>query len=99
MSGWTEASLSGDAPSRSGLHLTGELTPSPVVRRSANKDNDKDGAKEMSALAGRRVDPWEVAYFNGAAVLDEIPVRGRADNVEQVAFRGPSEQLPKVRRE
>ena len=40
----------------------------------------------MSDLTGRQVEEWEVAYFNGAAILDEIPVANR-DQTNQVAFR------------
>lgn len=38
------------------------------------------------------VEPWEVAYFNGAALLDEIPV-GTRDTHEQYALRDRC-QLP-----
>ncbi len=44
----------------------------------------------MSDLTGRRVEPWEVAFFNGAAILDVIPVHTRDEHQEQVAFRGGS---------
>ena len=49
-----------------------------------------DVASHMSDLTGRRVEPWEVAFFNGAAILDAIPVQSRDEDAEQVAFRGGS---------
>ena len=39
------------------------------------------------------VEPWEVAYFNGAALLDEIPV-GTRDTHEQYALRDQGRALP-----
>ena len=36
-----------------------------------------EDATQMSDLTGRRVEPWEVAFFNGAAILDAIPVQSR----------------------
>ena len=36
--------------------------------------------------AGRRVEPWEVAFYNGGAIMDEIPMPNR-DIHEQLAFR------------
>ena len=35
---------------------------------------------------GPDAEPWEVAYFNGAAILDTIPVKTR-DSTDQVVFR------------
>ncbi len=43
---------------------------------------------QMSELTGRKVEPWEVAFFNGGAILDEIPIQTR-DTTEQIAFREP----------
>ena len=40
-------------------------------------------------MTGKQVESWEVAYFNGAAILDEIPVANR-DQTDQVAFRDRS---------
>jgi hypothetical protein len=42
------------------------------------------------------VEPWEVAYFNGAALLDEIPV-GNRDTHEQYALRDHSQTTQEVR--
>lgn len=42
--------------------------------------------RNISDLTGRQVESWEVAYFNGAAILDEIPVANR-DQTDQVVFR------------
>ena len=42
--------------------------------------------RKISDVTGRQVEPWEVAYFNGAAILDEIPVSNR-DQTDQVVFR------------
>ena len=42
--------------------------------------------RKISDVTGRQVEPWEVAYFNGAAILDEIPVANR-DRTDQVVFR------------
>ena len=54
-----------------------------------------DEATQMSDLTGRRVEPWEVAFFNGAAILhDVIPVQTRDHDSEQVAFRGGSFRAP-----
>lgn len=48
----------------------------------------------------RQPEPWEMAFSNGAAILDEIPVYSRESHV-QLAFRDNDEQetkaLPKVR--
>lgn len=44
----------------------------------------------MSDLTGRQVEAWEVAYFNGAAILDEIPVANR-EQTDQIAFRDRGE--------
>ncbi len=41
------------------------------------------------------VEPWEVAYFNGAALLDEIPV-GTRDTHEQYALRDHSQSIEEV---
>jgi hypothetical protein len=35
------------------------------------------GAKKISGGQVTRVEPWEVAYFNGGALFDEIPVATR----------------------
>ena len=35
---------------------------------------------------GRRLEPWEAAFFNGGAIMDEIPMPNR-DIHEQLAFR------------
>ena len=44
------------------------------------------------------VEPWEVAYFNGAALLDEIPV-GTRDTHEQYALRDRCQlEPPEVRK-
>ena len=40
-------------------------------------------------MTGKQVESWEVAYFNGAAILDEIPVANR-DQTDQIAFRDRS---------
>jgi hypothetical protein len=48
----------------------------------------------MSDLTGRRIEPWEVAFFNGAAILDVIPVQTRDQHQDQVAFRGGSFRAP-----
>ena len=53
-----------------------------------------EDATQMSDLTGRRVEPWEVAFFNGAAILDVIPVQSRDHDLEQVAFRGGSFRAP-----
>ena len=42
--------------------------------------------RKISDVTGRQVESWEVAYFNGAAILDEIPVSNR-DHTDQVVFR------------
>ena len=42
------------------------------------------------------VEPWEVAYFNGAALLDEIPV-GNRDTHEQYALRDHSQPAQEVK--
>ena len=42
--------------------------------------------RKISDVTGRQVESWEVAYFNGAAILDEIPVSNR-DQTDQVVFR------------
>ena len=42
--------------------------------------------RKISDVTGRQVESWEVAYFNGAAILDEIPVANR-DQTDQIAFR------------
>ena len=41
------------------------------------------------------VEPWEVAYFNGAALLDEIPVATR-DTHEQFALRDRCQPEPQT---
>ena len=41
------------------------------------------------------VEPWEVAYFNGAALLDEIPV-GNRDTHEQYALRDHNQPAQEV---
>ena len=46
--------------------------------------------RHISDLTGRQVEAWEVAYFNGAAILDEIPVANR-DQTDQIAFRDGGE--------
>ena len=46
----------------------------------------EDEPRKISDLTGRQVESWEVAYFNGAAILDEIPVSNR-DQTDQVVFR------------
>ena len=46
----------------------------------------EDETRKISDLTGRQVESWEVAYFNGAAILDEIPVSNR-DQTDQVVFR------------
>ena len=43
-------------------------------------------ARKISDATGKQVESWEVAYFNGAAILDEIPVANR-DETDQVVFR------------
>ena len=43
-------------------------------------------ARKISDATGKQVESWEVAYFNGAAILDEIPVSNR-DQTDQVVFR------------
>ena len=59
------------------------------------KKRSHDEATQMSDLTGRRVEPWEVAFFNGAAILhDVIPVQTRDHDSEQVAFRGGSFRAP-----
>ncbi len=104
--------------------LTGAMTPSPqrVHRRVPSKQQQQQqqqqqqsrlDACEMADVValscdGRRVEPWEEAYFNGGGpsagstsmpgtVLEEIPVRGRGDNVEQVAFRPNQPPVSKVK--
>ena len=66
--------------------LTPYNTPSPAVRKitgagaAAEEDVSRrrsEDATQMSDLTGRRVEPWEVAFFNGAAILDAIPVQSR----------------------
>ena len=101
MSGWTEANLYAGGGM---MGLTGEFTPSPVPRRDRGRlrregEVDEGGADESASAAAAARDPWEASYFNGGAILQEIPVRGRADNVEQVAFRPQDggEGQPKVR--
>ena len=42
--------------------------------------------RKISDVTGRQVESWELAYFNGAAILDEIPVSNR-DQTDQVVFR------------
>ena len=56
----------------------------------------------MSAIINRstrtqlsRVEPWEVAYFNGGIILDEIPV-GNRDTHEQYALRDHNKPDPEV---
>ena len=56
----------------------------------------------MSAIINRsprtqlsRVEPWEVAYFNGGVILDEIPV-GNRDTHEQYALRDHIKPDPEV---
>merc|ERR1712141_343681 len=45
-------------------------------------------------LDSRNLEPWEVAFFNGGAIMDEIPVSNR-DIHDQVVFRDPvSETQP-----
>ena len=46
----------------------------------------EDETRKISDLTGKQVESWEVAYFNGAAILDEIPVSNR-DQTDQVVFR------------
>jgi hypothetical protein len=40
-------------------------------------------------MSGRKVEPWEMAFFNGGAIMDEIPVSSR-DLHDQIAFRDGS---------
>ena len=47
--------------------------------------------RKISDVTGRQVESWEVAYFNGAAILDEIPVSNR-DQTDQVVFRDRGEE-------
>jgi len=42
----------------------------------------------LSDVLGQTVSPYEVAYFNGGAVLDDIPVQSR-ETTDQVVFREP----------
>ena len=41
----------------------------------------------LSDVLGQTINTHEVAYFNGGAVLDDIPVQSR-DDTDQVVFRG-----------
>ena len=65
-----------------------------VALEERKKSSDCEAAAQMSDLTGRRVEPWEVAFFNGAAILDVIPVQSRDHDSEQVAFRGGSFRAP-----
>ena len=40
----------------------------------------------LSDVLGQTVNTYEVAYFNGGAVLDDIPVQTR-EETDQVVFR------------
>ncbi len=84
MSGWTDANLvaAGGYGDLAPPVLTGQFTPSPLPRRQEQRQQQQQQRQ--------REDAWDddgEGYFNGGAILREIPVRGRADNVEQVAFR------------
>ena len=65
-----------------------------IEERKKKSSSDCEAAAQMSDLTGRRVEPWEVAFFNGAAILDVIPVQSRDHDSEQVAFRGGSFRAP-----
>ena len=43
-------------------------------------------------------EPWNMAFFNGAAIMDDIPVSNR-DIHDQIAFRGgnQSKEIPEVK--
>ena len=61
-------------------------------RETATKDLGGTGGTVpdvaiLSDVLGQTVNTHEVAYFNGGAVLDDIPVQSR-DDTDQVVFRG-----------
>ena len=47
-------------------------------------------ANSDAILENRNMEPWEMAFFNGGAIMDEIPVSNR-DIHDQVVFRDPNQ--------
>jgi len=73
-------------------HLVDAVTAAVAARKKDEKEDAKNtpnesDARKNSDATGKQVESWEVAYFNGAAILDEIPVANR-DQTDQVVFRG-----------